>query len=101
MMQWDDKMTWDEIEELACLMLGKDYDAIVDNYEDEESTIEDMFYAEYDVDLEEFEHLLRDLVKFTNPWKSPITEEIYQGFVIQEEGNKGLMRAIIKQKVKI
>lgn len=90
-------MTWDEIEELACLMLGKDYDSIVNNYE--EDTIEDMFYAEYGVDLEEFEHLLRDLVKFTNPWKSPITEEIYQGFVIQEKGNKGLMRAIIKEKV--
>ena len=27
-------MTWDEIEELACLMLGKDYDTIVDNYEE-------------------------------------------------------------------
>ena len=91
-------MTWDEVEELACLMLGKDYDSIIDEYDDE-STIEDMFYAEYGVDLEEFEHLLRDLVKFTNPWKSPITEEIYQGFVIQEEGNKGLMRAIIKEKV--
>jgi len=90
-------MTWDEVEELACLMLGKDYDAIVDNYEDEESTIEDMFYAEYGVDLEEFEHLLKDLVKFTNPWKSPITEEIYQGFVIQEN-DKGLMRAVIQEK---
>jgi len=91
-------MTWNEIEELACLMLGKDYDSIVDNYEDEEDTIEDMFYAEYGVDLEEFEHLLRDLIEFTNPWKSPITNEIYQGFVIPEN-DTGLMRAIIKEKV--
>ena len=90
-------MTWDEIEELACLMLGKDYDSIVDNY-DEEYTIEDMFYAEYGITLEEFEHLLNDLIKFTNPWKSPFTNEIYQGFVISEN-NKGLMRAIIKEKV--
>jgi len=89
-------MTWDEIEELACLMLKRDYDSIVD--EGNESYIEDMFYAEYGVDLEEFEHLLRDLVKFTNPWKSPITKEIYQGFVVQEN-NKGLMRAIIKEKI--
>ena len=88
-------MTWDEIEELACLMLKRDYDSIVD--EGNESYIEDMFYAEYGVDLEEFEHLLRDLVKFTNPWKSPITKEIYQGFVVQEN-NKGLMRAIIEEK---
>lgn len=89
-------MIWDEIEELACLMLGKDYDAIVDNYE--ESTIYNMFYEEYNITLEDFEHLLKDLVKFTNPWKSPITNEIYQGFVISEN-DKGLMRAIIKEKV--
>ena len=88
-------MTWDEIEELACLMLGKDYDTIVDNYE--ESIIHDMFYNEYGVTLEDFEHLLEDLIKFTNPWKSPITEEIYQGFVIPEN-DIGLMRAIIKEK---
>lgn len=89
-------MQWDEIEELACLMLGKDYDSIVDNYE--ESTIYNMFYEEYGITLEDFEHLLKDLVKFTNPWKSLITEEIYQGFVIPENDN-GLMRAIIKEKI--
>lgn len=89
-------MTWDEIEELACLMLGNDYDTIVNNYG--ESIIDDMFCEEYCITLEDFEHLLKDLVKFTNPWKSPTTDEIYQGFVIQEN-NKGLMRAIIKEKV--
>ena len=89
-------MTWDEIEELACLILGKDYDTIVDNYE--ESTIYDMFYEEYNITLEDFEHLLRDLIKFTNPWKSPITKEMYRGFVVQE-GDKGLTRAIIKEKI--
>lgn len=89
-------MTWYEIEELACLMLGKSYDDIVDNYE--ESTIYDMFYEEYGITLEDFEHILKDLIKFTNPWKSPITNEIYQGFVIPEN-DTGLMRAIIKEKV--
>jgi len=89
-------MQWDEIEELACLMLGKDYDSIIDNYE--ESIIDDMFYEEYNVTLEDFEQLLKDLVKFTNPWKSPITKEIYQGFVVPEDNN-GLMRAIIKEKI--
>ena len=89
-------MQWDEVEELACLMLGKDYDSIVDNYE--ESIIEDMFYEEYNITLEDFEHLLKDLIKFTNSWKSPITNEVYQGFVIPEN-DKGLMRAVIKEKV--
>lgn len=54
-------MTCNEIEELACLMLGKDYDSIVDNYE--ESIIEDMFYEEYNTTLEDFEHLLNDFSK--------------------------------------
>ena len=88
-------MTWDEIEELACLMLGKDYDTIIDNYGG--SVIYDMFYEEYNVTLEDFEHLLEDLIKFTNPWMSSITEEIYQGFVVPEN-NTGLMRAIIEEK---
>lgn len=89
-------MQWDEIAELACLMLGEDYDTIVNNYE--EFTIDNMFYEEYGITLEDFEHLLKDLVKFTNPWKSPITEKVYQGFVIPENG-KGLMRAIIKEEI--
>jgi len=89
-------MTWDEIEELACLMLGEDYDTIVDNYG--ESTIYDIFYEEYGITLEDFEYLLKDLVKFTNPWKSPMTGELYQGFVVPEN-IEGLMRAIIKEKV--
>lgn len=88
-------MQWDEVEELACLMLGKDYDSIIDNYG--ESVIYDMFYEEYGINLEDFEHLLQDLIKFTPSWKSPITGELYQGFVIPEN-NKGLMRAIIKEK---
>ena len=90
-------MTWDEIEELACLMLHVDYNTLLDEGYDE-SYIDDMFYEEYNITLEDFEHLLDDLVKFTNPWKSPITNEIYQGFVVPEN-DKGLMRAIIKEKI--
>ena len=89
-------MTWDEIEELACLMLKRDYDDIVDN--GNESYIYDLFYETYDITLEEFESILIDLIKFTNPWKSPITNEVYQGFVVPEN-DKGLMRAIIKEKI--
>lgn len=89
-------MLWNEIEELACLMLGKDYDTVVDNYE--ESIIANMFYEKYSITLEDFGYLLEDLVKFTNPWKSPFTKKIYQGFVISENSN-GLMRAIIKEEI--
>lgn len=89
-------MKWDEIEELACLMLGKDYDTIVNNYP--EFTIYDMFYEEYGITFEDFEHLLKDLIKFTNPWKSPITGEIYQGFVVSDD-DKCLMKAVVKEKI--
>ena len=64
-------MQWNKIEELACLMLGKDYDSIINNYD--EAVIDNMFYKEYNITLENFEHLLKDLIKFTNPWTSPIT----------------------------
>lgn len=86
-------MQWYEIEELACLMLGKDYDSIINNYD--ETVIDDMFYKEYNITLENFEHLLKDLIKFTNPWISPITGKLYQGFVVKY--NESLMQAIIKE----
>ena len=88
-------MTWDEVEELACLMLKRDYDSIVD--EGNESYIEELFYEVYNVTLEEFESILNDLVKFTNPWKSYITGDVYQGFVVNTK-TEGIMRAIIKEK---
>ncbi len=89
-------MIWDEVEELACLMLGWDYDSVIDN--ELQETLYEEFYSKYSINLEDFEHLLNDLVKFTNPWKSPLTDELYQGFVVQE-GNNRLMRAVIKEKV--
>ena len=64
-------MQWNEIEELACLMLGKYYDSIINNYD--EAVIDNMFYKEYNITLENFKHLLKDLIKFTTPWTSPIT----------------------------
>ena len=52
-------------------MLGKDYASIINNYD--EAVIDNMFYKEYNITLENFEHLLKDLIKFINPWTSPIT----------------------------
>lgn len=85
-----------EIEELACCMLGKDYDSIVNNYG--EDVIEKMFYEEYNITLEEFGCIINDLIKFTPTWESPLTGNLYQGFLVKENNN-GLMRAIIKHKV--
>lgn len=89
-------INYDDISELACLMLHVNYDQLLDNGYDE-SYIDDMFYEEYNITLEDFEHIIKDLVKFTSAWKSPITGEIYQGFVVNE--GDGLMRAVIKEKI--
>lgn len=89
---------YDEVLELACLMMGEDYDTIVN--EGKEGRIENMLFDKYGiVGMDQFELLIKDLIKFTPTWKSLLTESIYQGFVVPE-GNKGLMRAIIKQEVK-
>lgn len=87
-----------ELLELACLMMGEDYDTIVN--EGNERKIEDMLFDKYGiVGMDQFELLIKDLIKFTPTWKSLLTESIYQGFVVPEN-NEGLMRAIIKQEVK-
>jgi len=86
-----------ELLELACLMMGKDYDTIVD--EGNEREIEIMLFDKYGIDIDQFELLIEDLIKFTPTWKSLLTKSLYQGFVVPE-GDKGLMRAIIKQEVK-
>ena len=86
-----------ELLELACLMMGKDYDTIVN--EGDEREIEIMLFDKYGIDMDQFELLIKDLIKFTPTWKSLLTESIYQGFVTSEKDTE-LMIAIIKQEVK-
>ena len=90
-------MSYDEVQELACLMLGKDYESIVNNYD--ENNIDEALYEEYGVDINNFYRIIKDLIEFTPSWQSPLTKELYQGFVVPE-GDMGLMRAVIKEKVK-
>lgn len=86
-----------EVLELACLMMGEDYETIVN--EGNEERIENMLFDKYGiVGMDQFELLIKDLIKFTPTWESPLTESIYQGFVVPEN-NEGLMRAIIKVEV--
>lgn len=89
-------MQWDEVLELACLMLKVNYGELLDSGYDE-SYIDDMFYEKYNITLEDFEHILTDLIKFTPTWRSPLTRTLYQGFVTKENDN-GLMRAIIQKE---
>lgn len=80
----------DNYYELAAELLGLDVDST--NYYE----IEYKFYDKYNIDLADFIELVKDLIKFTNPWKSPLSGELYQGFVIRESDD--VMRAIIKEK---
>lgn len=80
----------DDYCELAAELLGLDVDST--NYHE----IEYKFYEKYNIDLADFIELVKDLIEFTNPWQSPLSGEIYQGFV-KNIGN-GIMRAIIKEK---
>ena len=87
-----------EVLELACLMMGGDYETIVN--EGNEGRIENMLFDKYGiVGMDQFELLIKDLIKFTPTWKSLLTESIYQGFVTSEK-DTGLMIAIIKREVK-
>lgn len=81
----------DDYCELAAELLGLDVDST--NYYE----IEYKFYDKYNIDLADFIELIKDLVKFTNPWQSPLSGELYQGFVVKEGNN--VMRAIIKEKL--
>lgn len=66
-----------DVENLVCHMLGVNYDDVV---------VGTLFYEKYEVELEYFIDILTDLVKFTPIWKSPLTGELYQGFVDLKEG---------------
>jgi len=79
-----------DIEELACHMLGVDYDDMVNNYE--ENVIDDMFHDKYQTSLENFYYIIEDLIRFTPTWESPINSTVYHGFI-----DNGFV--LVKQKV--
>lgn len=81
----------DDYYELAAELLGLDIDST--NYYE----IEYKFYDKYNIDLADFVELVKDLIKFTNPWQSPLSGGAYQGFV-KNIGN-GIMKAIVKQQL--
>ena len=83
---------WD-LQELACVVLGENYDKLVD--EGLEDTIEQKLFDKLGVSLEQFHDIARELLKLTPPVKSELTGEWHNAFVIHEDG---MMRAIVKNK---
>ena len=84
---------WDA-EELACQILGLDYDKIVD--EGREDEIEEQLYEKYEISMENFLCIADDLIKLTPLVKSEMTGTLYHAFGVAE-GNA--WRAIAKESI--
>lgn len=79
-----------EIEELAYRAGGKSESETEEALN--EGDIDDFLLEKYEVTFEQYCKIVRDLIPFTNAWQSPLTKELYQGFVDSTY-------AIVKQKV--
>jgi hypothetical protein len=86
-----------DVQELAALMSNRNIDDIINS--GDERILDEYCYEALSIEdgVEGLRRIIEKLIKFTPTWKSPLTGELYQGFVVPE-GDKGLMRAIIKQK---
>lgn len=89
-------MNYYDFQELACVILGLDYDKLVDN--DEEGEIDNALYDRFEISMEQFCDLVKALLPLTMPQQSTLTKEWHYCFG-KDEGI-GLWRAIIKMKVK-
>ena len=65
-----------DMEELACKILGIDYDEIDADTE----VIEEELYNQFEMDLENFSEVVNRLLPLIDVGESPITKEKYKGF---------------------
>lgn len=86
-------MDYYEAQELACAILGLNYDELVD--EGRESEIEETLWAKFNIDIDNFVNLLKALLPFTPVVKAGLSGSLYHAFVNEKEG---IM--IVKQAVK-
>lgn len=85
-------MYYDEVQELACAILGVNYDDLVD--EGREDEIEEAIYVKFGIDMEQFTNIVEALLPFTPIVQAGLTGNKYHAFV-NEKGS----RMIVKQKV--
>jgi len=84
---------WDA-QELACQLLGIDYDELVDDGREDE--IEEKLYEKFEVSMEQFMDIAEGLLKLTPTVKSELTGATYNAFGVSE-GN--YWRAITKRAI--
>lgn len=85
-------MIYYEAQELACAILGVNYDDLVD--EGREDEIEEAIYVKFGIDMEQFTNIVEALLPFTPIVQAELTGNKYHAFVNEKEG---LM--IVKQQV--
>ena len=72
---------WDA-EELACQILGLDYDALVDDGREDE--IEEGIYNKFEISMDQFTDVASALLKLTPLVKSDLTGSLYHAFGVPE-----------------
>ena len=74
---------WDT-QELACAILGLNYDDLVD--EGRENEIEEALYEKLEINMEQFCNIVEALLPFTPTVKAGLSGKIYHAFVNEKEG---------------
>lgn len=85
-------MMYYEAQELACAILGLNYDDLAD--EGRENEIDEAFYEKFEIDMNQFVNIVEALLPFTPVVQAGLTGNKYHAFVNEKES---LM--IVKQKV--
>ncbi len=65
-----------DVEELACKIIGIDYDEI----DADTQIIEEKLYEEFEIDLENFANIISRLLPLIDVGESPLTQKVYKGF---------------------
>lgn len=85
------RVDWMDVEELACHILNINYDDV------EHSDIDEAIYEKFECSMDTFQEIVEHLIPLADSGKSPITNELFQGFSVDE--GEGVRRWIVKNKV--
>ena len=85
---------WD-VQELACAVLGLNYDELVDD--GKEDVIDNAIYDKFDISMEQFYDIVKALLPFTPAVKAGLSGEWYHAFVNEKEGLM-LVKELVKKE---
>ena len=82
-----------DVEELAYRAIGKTEKETEEALNREDGAIDELLYEKYECTFDSYIKIVEDLLKFTMPITSPLTQEEFYAFVDNEK-----RRAIVKKK---